>query len=258
MIPSAVRGDWQPPSGSLPMCPSPKHPTIPAAPRPATLRRADADRIADGRSRSWGSWPRAVSALTGAVQVSSAYTEGYGTAIQHGRVSMERITRKVREATANENFPGAAGVLRPGAVVATFRTRWWCGIQPACRPIPAGLPLYGELVTFLPRSQHAQPASGNHVAERHCACAGAVGRGRLADGVGSRSRRTSTSNQRDSHRSAARGERHQTSSSTDSGAASASNWCGIPRRPSGPATAPGRSPGKTSPGRRASTASKPA
>ena len=101
----------------------------------------------------------AISALTHAVQVGSAYTQGYGTATQHGRVSLERITRKVREATANENFPGAA-------VFADLVQSWrfpdtlvvW---HPTGLPAnPAGLPLYNELVVFCP-----DPSTPNQLLE---------------------------------------------------------------------------------------------
>jgi hypothetical protein len=68
---------------------------------------------------------------------------------QHARVSLERITRVVNKAHANDKFPGAA-------VFATTVSGWrfpdtlvvW---KPASQPVnPEGLPLFSELVVFCP------------------------------------------------------------------------------------------------------------
>lgn len=81
------------------------------------------------------------------VQMTSAYTEGYSTATQHARVSFERISRMVSEATASESFPGAAvfattvGSYRyPDTLVV------WHPTTTAANP--TGLPQFRELVVY--------------------------------------------------------------------------------------------------------------
>ena len=83
------------------------------------------------------------------VQRSYEYTAGYGDAVQHARVTLERITRTVNQARANEQFPGfivvprfTAGVRLPETLVV------W---RPAGEPAdPNGLPRFNELVVFCP------------------------------------------------------------------------------------------------------------
>ncbi len=83
------------------------------------------------------------------VQRSYEYTAGYGDAVQHARVTLERITRAVSQARANEQFPGfivvprfAAGVRLPETLVV------W---KPAGEPVdPNGLPRFNELVVYCP------------------------------------------------------------------------------------------------------------
>ena len=88
-------------------------------------------------------------ALSKGVQEGYRYTEGHGLATQHARVVLDRIGRTVREATANDKFPGAI-------VVATQVSSWrfpdtlavW---HPDGDPAePDGLPRYNELVIFCP------------------------------------------------------------------------------------------------------------
>ena len=55
--------------------------------------------------------------LANGVQQGFDYTEGHSTATQHARVTLERITRSVREAQASEQFPGAGGDGEGGHVV---------------------------------------------------------------------------------------------------------------------------------------------
>lgn len=83
------------------------------------------------------------------VQRSYEYTAGYGDAVQHARVTLERITRTVNQARANEQFPGfivvprfASGVRLPETLVV-----WRPSGEPAN---PAGLPRFNELVVFCP------------------------------------------------------------------------------------------------------------
>ncbi|NQT38752.1 MAG: prepilin-type N-terminal cleavage/methylation domain-containing protein [Planctomycetes bacterium] len=87
--------------------------------------------------------------LARAVQVSFAYSQGHGDATQHARVAMAHIARTVREATANEQFPGVL-------VLSETEGSWqfpdtlvvWHPDGPAADP--AGLPRYNELVVFSP------------------------------------------------------------------------------------------------------------
>ncbi|HOM18912.1 MAG TPA: hypothetical protein PLQ00_16390, partial [Thermoguttaceae bacterium] len=48
----------------------------------------------------------ALMALSRAAAIGAAYTDGVGLTTQHARVVLDRIARTVREATANEQFPG--------------------------------------------------------------------------------------------------------------------------------------------------------
>ena len=90
--------------------------------------------------------------LARGVQLSSQYCEGRSTATQHARVVLERIARMTREATANENFPGAiafetaVGSWRfPDTVVI-----WHPSVAAAN---PTGMPLFNEIVVYAPSAQ---------------------------------------------------------------------------------------------------------
>ncbi len=97
----------------------------------------------------------ALGALAKGVQEGFRYTEGHGLATQHARVVLDRIGRTVREATANEQFPGVI-------VVATQVSSWrFPDTLVVWRPVdtdgnrvdpaePDGLPRYNELVIFCP------------------------------------------------------------------------------------------------------------
>ena len=88
-------------------------------------------------------------ALAKAVQTSSDYSEGRGETTQHARVTLERITRAVQKATANEQFPGFI-------VVAEVVDGWrfpdtlvvWLPEQNASDS--EGLPRFNELVVYCP------------------------------------------------------------------------------------------------------------
>jgi len=87
--------------------------------------------------------------ITRAIQLGFEYNEGHGTATQHARVVMERITRMVREATANERFPGFIVLADqvdswrfPDTLVV-----WHPDGPPA---FPEGLPRLNELVIYCP------------------------------------------------------------------------------------------------------------
>lgn len=87
--------------------------------------------------------------LARTVQQSYEYSEGYGTATQHARIVLDRIAETVRQATANEQFPGCIvvadydnSVRFPDTLVV------W---RPAGAPAaPNGLPRYNELVIYCP------------------------------------------------------------------------------------------------------------
>jgi len=87
--------------------------------------------------------------LSRGVEQAFQYSEGYGAAVQHARVCLERISRTVREATANDKFPGLI-------VLAETEGTWsfpdtlvvW---NPEGDPANAdGLPRFDELVVFCP------------------------------------------------------------------------------------------------------------
>jgi hypothetical protein len=88
-------------------------------------------------------------ALSKGVQEGFEYTEGRGLATQHARVLLDRIGGTVREATANEQFPG---VIVLSETVGSQRfpdtlVVW----HPASDPVDAdGLPRYNELVVYCP------------------------------------------------------------------------------------------------------------
>jgi prepilin-type N-terminal cleavage/methylation domain-containing protein len=90
-----------------------------------------------------------LSGLARAVHSGAAFSEGHGTATQHARVVLERITRTVNEATANESFPGFHVVAeRVGAWRFPDTLVVW---HPEAAPAdPGGLPRFNELVIYAP------------------------------------------------------------------------------------------------------------
>ena len=97
--------------------------------------------------------------LANGVQLSFQYAEGHGLATQHARVVLDRITQSVREATANEQFPGAI-------VLADEEGSWrfpetlvvWHPAGVAADP--EGLPRFNELIVYCP-----DPAAPNRLVE---------------------------------------------------------------------------------------------
>jgi hypothetical protein len=91
----------------------------------------------------------ALGAVGNAVQQGYEYSEGYGLATQHARVVLDRITRNVSQATANEQFPGFL-------VVASSQGTWrypdalvvWHPSGAAASP--TGLPQFNELIVYCP------------------------------------------------------------------------------------------------------------
>ncbi len=94
-----------------------------------------------------------LAALATAVQTHNDHNQGQSIATQHARVTLHRIERTVREAYANEQFPGcavfaetAAGWSFPDTLVV------W---SPAVAPVnPDGLPLFSEIVVFCPDDRY--------------------------------------------------------------------------------------------------------
>jgi Prokaryotic N-terminal methylation motif len=91
--------------------------------------------------------------LAHTAEQSFEYCEGYGAATQHAQVALDRITRAIYGATANEQFPGCI-------VVAETVNSWrysdtlvvWHPSGAAANP--SGLPLYCELVIYCPRPNY--------------------------------------------------------------------------------------------------------
>ncbi|HEV7225850.1 MAG TPA: prepilin-type N-terminal cleavage/methylation domain-containing protein, partial [Pirellulales bacterium] len=100
--------------------------------------------------------------LTGlslAVQQGTTYSQGYSTATQHARVTLERIARTVGQATATDAYPGAVVVYDmlgswrfPDTLVV------WRPNGPPANPL--GPPLLGEVVVYCP-----DPANPNQLLE---------------------------------------------------------------------------------------------
>jgi hypothetical protein len=101
----------------------------------------------------------ALGALAKTVELNSEYAEGHGQATQHARVALERITRNVNEATANELFPGFRMVYTHGGTWKFPDTLVvWHPARTATNPQglprqPKGLPCFDELVIYCPNPQ---------------------------------------------------------------------------------------------------------
>jgi len=90
-----------------------------------------------------------LAALASAVQVASQHNSGVGTALQHGRVAVERIERALNEATASDVFPGFVSFAeRVGRWEFPDTLVVW---HPKGRAADEnGMPLMSELVVFCP------------------------------------------------------------------------------------------------------------
>ena len=87
--------------------------------------------------------------LAHGVQSAFEYTEGHGLAVQHARVVLDRIARRVEDATANEHFPGFLVVpWREGSLEFPEVLVVWHPDGEAADP--DGLPRYDELVIYAP------------------------------------------------------------------------------------------------------------
>jgi len=91
----------------------------------------------------------ALGGLAKAVQLSAEYSEGHGSATQHARVAMERISRTVNEATANKSFPGFI-VLAEEQGIWRFPDTLVIWNPKGLPADPGGLPLFKELVIYCP------------------------------------------------------------------------------------------------------------
>lgn len=91
----------------------------------------------------------AMSGLAITVRQTTAYTQGYGTALQHGRVVLERIHSLVSGAYTTPNHPGVVVVFDPlGSYRFPDTLLVW---RPAGTPAnAAGPPLLGEVVIVCP------------------------------------------------------------------------------------------------------------
>lgn len=95
-------------------------------------------------------------ALAHGVQLAFEYTEGLGLATQHARVVLDRITRHIEGATANEHFPGFL-------VVPESEGKWefpetlvvWYPDSPGDTGAPKRKPQYNELLIYTPNPVRA-------------------------------------------------------------------------------------------------------
>jgi len=97
--------------------------------------------------------------LARGIQQGFEYTEGHGTMTQHARVALDRITRTVREATANERFPGVLVVADtvgswrfPDTLAVWHPDAAVLAAHPERLPLtdPNRKPYYDELVIYCP------------------------------------------------------------------------------------------------------------
>jgi hypothetical protein len=101
----------------------------------------------------------ALSMMFRAVEISSEYNQGYGTATQHARVTFDRLDRAINQAYANNSYCGA-WVTQTTAGSYTFPDTlvvWRPGGTPANA---SGAPLASELDIFCP-----DPAATNQLVE---------------------------------------------------------------------------------------------
>ncbi len=90
--------------------------------------------------------------LSRAVAIGSAYSDGVGMTTQHARVVLDRISRSVREAAANAQFPGflvVADQVGPWRFPDTLVV-WRPQTSPA---EPEGMPRFSELLIYCPHPQ---------------------------------------------------------------------------------------------------------
>lgn len=86
------------------------------------------------------------------VERSYEFTEGYGTATQHARVALDRMTRAVTRATANEKFPGFIVLAERENTSWRFPDTLVVWSPSGAAADPAGLPRFQELLIYCPSS----------------------------------------------------------------------------------------------------------
>jgi prepilin-type N-terminal cleavage/methylation domain-containing protein len=94
-----------------------------------------------------------------AVEISSEYNQGYGTATQHARVTLDRLDRAINQAYANNSYCGAWATQNTvGSYTFPDTLVIW---RPSGTPAnPSGAPLASELDIFCP-----DPAATNQLVE---------------------------------------------------------------------------------------------
>ncbi len=108
----------------------------------------------------------ALAGLSHTAELGFEYSEGYGVATQHAQVAMDRISRTIYGATANEQFPGCIVVAetvnswRYSDTLVVWNPAKASGNASATAANPSGLPLYGELVIYCPH-----PTNPNQLVE---------------------------------------------------------------------------------------------
>ncbi|MBN1909842.1 MAG: prepilin-type N-terminal cleavage/methylation domain-containing protein [Pirellulales bacterium] len=90
-----------------------------------------------------------MTALSSAVFVGAEYADEHGLAVQHARVALERISRTVREAKANNTFPGFL-VLTKQVSTWYFPNTLVVWRPSSAAPDIDGVPQFNELVIFCP------------------------------------------------------------------------------------------------------------
>jgi hypothetical protein len=101
----------------------------------------------------------ALGMMSRAVEISSEYNQGYGTATQHARVTFDRLDRAINQAYSNSSWPG---VWVTEDTVGTYNfpdtlVVW----RPSGTPTnPQGAPVVSELVLFCPN-----PSATNQLLE---------------------------------------------------------------------------------------------
>ena len=91
----------------------------------------------------------ALGSLSLAVQMSNEYAVSNGTAVQHARVALERMERKMREAHSSAEFPGFA-VFSTTVGLYSFPDTVVIWSPDGDAEDPDGLPVYEELVIYCP------------------------------------------------------------------------------------------------------------
>src|SRR5262249_47956882 len=93
------------------------------------------------------------------VEISSEYNQGYGTATQHARVTLDRLDRAINQAYANNTYCGA-WVTQTTAGSYSFPDTLIVWRPSGAAANPQGAPLASELEIFCP-----DPSAPSHLVE---------------------------------------------------------------------------------------------